>query len=163
MNAETQIDAALRRMGNAQPPLGLESRVLARLEDRRRPPLHSLSAFAIAASLAVAVVALAPLAQNLSLHHASVNPGPLLRVVVPAKRAFGAASAVNIPSAPLPLDAAPVNQGRGHARPERAPLPAGSSAPDANGVAAPSETADRPVLDHSAHTAPGRVSAVPLR
>lgn len=143
MNTQSQIDATLRLVGNVQPPSGLEHRVNARLKAPRRrfTVIHSLRALAIAASLAIAALALGPFKRELAPHR---NAGsPLLRVTMPAKGAFGAASAVHVPTAPLPVPAAPVNHGRGHTRSGRATLPPGSRVPLAAGVAIPRQMAAR--------------------
>ena len=157
MNTESQINAALRQIGSAEPPLGLERRVIARLEEPVRgfTAVHSISAIAIAASLAVAVLALGPLAAEMGSRRPSA--ALTLHVTAPAKGAFGAASAVQVPSAPLPLAAAPVNQGRGHARPGRALLPAGSR--HAAGMAVRGSGARTVVLGHPSAVIPAAIPA----
>jgi hypothetical protein len=162
MNTQSQIDATLRLIGSAKPPSGLEQRVTARLNAPRRKftVVHSLSVLAIAASLAIAVLALAPLTRELAPHHTAGSLVP--RVTVPAKGAFGAASAVRVPTAPLPVPPAPVNHGRGHTRSGRATLPAGSRAPLAAGVAIPRQMAARQAAEGAAvSTAPKPANTAP--
>jgi hypothetical protein len=162
VNTESRIDAALRQIARAEPPCGLERRVLGRLDEPPRgfTAVYSISAIAIAASLAVAVLAFGPLTAEIGSRHSSAALA--LHVTSPAKGAFGAASAVNVPSVPLPLAAAPVNQGRGHARTGRAILPAGSRSRHAAGVAVRSDGARTVVLGQPIRMTPAAISAASL-
>ena len=102
MNTESQINAALRRIGSAEPPLGLERRVIARLEEPVRgfTAVHSISAIAIAAGLAVAVLAFGPLTAKMgwppvrSAHSArGISRQGSLRSRLGGSSAVGAAAA----------------------------------------------------------------------
>lgn len=162
MNTEARIDAALRQIARVEPPSELERRVLGRLDEPPRgfPAAYSISAIAIAASLAVAVLVFGPLTAEIGSRHSSAALA--LHVSSPAKGAFGAASAVNVPSAPLPLAATPVNQGRGHARTGRAILPAGSRPRHAAGVAVRSDGARTVVLGQPTRVTPAVMPAASL-
>lgn len=162
MDSESRIDAALRQIAVAEPPPGLERRVIVRLDEPPRgfTAVYSISAIAIAASLAVAVLAFGPLTAEMGSRHSSAAIA--LHVSAPAKGAFGAASAVHVPSAPLPLAATPVNQGRGHARTGRAILPAGNRPRHAAGVAIRSDGPHAVVLGHPTRVTPAMIPATSL-
>jgi hypothetical protein len=144
MKPELQIDATLRVLGTAQPPAGLEGRIHTRLRAPRRTfrMIHSISIAAIAASVAVAAVALSPglrdsVLQDLHLHHRLASPA--LPVIAHPVSGFGAASAVHVPAAPMPVQPTPVTQGRGHGRSRRTVLRNGTHAPLPRGVAVPAQ------------------------
>jgi hypothetical protein len=143
MNIQSEIDDTLRRLGSAEPPLGLERRVNLRLQipHQRFSTTRIYAACALAASIALSAVALNPALRNLVFHPHSgaqstraVDPP---RVVAPAAGGFGTASAVHVPVQPVPVQPTPVNQGRGRSRSGRAVLPNGAPAPLPRGVAAP--------------------------
>jgi hypothetical protein len=139
MNTDSQIDAALRLIGRAEPPQGLERRVIARLEAPPRgfTAVHSVSAIAMAASIAIAALALGPLAGQLSSHHGETSVSPIPRAVLPPKGAFGAASAVRVPSSAVPELSVPANHVRGRARSGRAKVPPGIHVARSAGVVVP--------------------------
>jgi hypothetical protein len=143
MKSESQIDKTLRLIGNAEPPLGLEDRIDARVRAARRRSLRiitSVSIAAVAASVAVGTMALSPGLRELTLQELHLHR----RVIAPAMPAlahpvsgFGAASAVHVPAAPMPVEPTPVTQGRGHSRSGRGVLPNGTRTPLPHGVAVP--------------------------
>ncbi|HTZ56850.1 MAG TPA: hypothetical protein VMB49_02080 [Acidobacteriaceae bacterium] len=145
MSTQSEIDEALGRLGSAEPPPGLEKRIQMRLQiPQRRFPLsmtRTLSACALAASIALSAVALSPSLRSLVFHrHSELQNSPAVtapRVASPATGGFGTASAVHVPAEPVPVQPTPVNQGRGRSRPGRAVLPNGNVAPLPRGVAAP--------------------------
>ena len=149
MKTQSQIDAALQHLGSAQPPSGLERRVIDRLHAPRRgaTAVHFVSAAAIAASMAIAAVALAPSLRDLR-GDASAGPVSLLpRAAAHPTGNFGAASAVHLPTVPVRVQPTPLSQGRGRARSARTILPSGARLP--HGVAVP----------HRLHS---HIAAVPL-
>jgi hypothetical protein len=123
MTTQTDIDATLRLIGCASPSDGIEDRIQLRLEASRgrRPALYTVSVIAIAASLAIAAIVLNPLSHQFSAHEGIRNT-PIPRTTA---HAFGGASAVHVPTAPIPVGPTPIGQGRGH---ERAAAPAVSAA-----------------------------------
>ena len=139
MKTQTQIDDALRILGSAQPPSGLEQRVLGRLNVRRggATTIHFISAAAIAASIAVAA-GLVPSFRGLTRGGSSLAAPAYLgrRVAAHPDGAFGAASAVHLPTAPVPVQPTPVSQGRGRARSERE-MQGGTPVRVPHGVAVP--------------------------
>ena len=147
MTIHSEIDDTLRRLGNVEPPSGLERRIHLRLQMPRRrfltsiPMTRTVAAGALAASVALSTIALNPTLRNLVLHHHTSAQGtPVVntpRAVPPASGGFGAASAVHVPVEPVPVQPTPVNQGRGRSRSGRAVLPPGNAAPLPRGVAAP--------------------------
>jgi len=142
MTIQSEIDESLRRLGSAEPPLGLERRVNLRLQlTRQRFSTTSriYAACALAASIALSAVALNPALRNLVFHpHSqSMRAVDAPRVVAPTAGGFGTASAVHVPVQPVPVQPTPVNQGRGRSRSGRAVLPNGVPAPLPRGVAAP--------------------------
>ena len=142
MKTQSQIDDALSLIGNAQPPSGLERRVLSRLYAPRRgaTAIHFVSAAAIAASMAIAAVTLAPALRDLrgeSAGPASAVPSLVPRATARPKGDFGAASAVHLPTAPVKVQPSPVNQGRGHARSARTIAAGSPRAHMPHGVAVP--------------------------
>jgi len=145
MTIDSEIDETLRRLGSVEPRSGLEQRVQRRLQIPRKATFISMprtiSAFALAASVALSAVALNPGLRGLLLHrHPSTQNTPVAvapRVVAPASGGFGTASAVHVPVEPVPVPPTPVNQGRGRSRSGRLLLPPGTQAPLPRGVAAP--------------------------
>jgi hypothetical protein len=140
MNEKWQIDSTLRLIGTAQPPPGLERRVISRLEGSLTAQrgggtsIHFVSAAALAASVVFAAAALAPSLRESALHPgSSVAPAP--RAAAHSTGSFGAASAVHLPASPVPVQPTPVNQGRGRARSDRALSPGAVRMP--HGVAVP--------------------------
>jgi hypothetical protein len=125
MKTESQIDATLRILGGVQPPPGLEERVRARLEAPRRSPrtIHFVSAAALAASVAISMFALSPALRETVLRNRlhsepSVASQPAARPIAHPAGDFGAASAVHVPTMPIPVAPIPASQsqGRGHTR-----------------------------------------------
>jgi hypothetical protein len=153
MNVHSEIDDTLRRLGSVHPPSGLEARINQRLQassnasgnaTRNRFSLsmtRTIAACALAASVALSAVVLNPaLRSRVFHHHTSAQSAPPVnapRMVPPASGGFGTASAVHVPVEPVPVQATPVNQGRGRSRTGRAVLPTGNLAPLPRGVAAP--------------------------
>jgi hypothetical protein len=149
MNVHSEIDDTLRRLGSVDPPLGLEARINQRLQVSRNASRNrfsasmtrTIAACALAASVALSAVVLNPaLRSRLFHHHTSAQSAPPVntpRMVAPASGGFGTASAVHVPVEPVPVEATPVNQGRGRSRTGRAVLPTGNLAPLPRGVAAP--------------------------
>lgn len=144
MSIQSEIDETLGWLGRVEPPSGLEGRIQQRLRIPRRRPFFSrirtVSACALAASVALSAVALNPALRNLVFHHHSISqnaPVNAPRVVAPPVGGFGTASAVHVPVEPVPVQPTPVNQGRGRSRSGRAVLPNGNLAPLPRGVAAP--------------------------
>ncbi len=143
MKTQSQIDDALSLIGNAQPPSGLERRVLSRLYAPRRgaTAIHFVSAAAIAASMAITAVTLAPALRDLrgefAAGPASAVPSLVPRATARPKGDFGAASAVHLPTAPVKVQPSPVNQGRGHARSTRTIAAGSPRARMPHGVAVP--------------------------
>jgi hypothetical protein len=145
MSMHSEIDETLSRLGNVEPPPGLERRVNLRLRTPRKgfsvSMIRAFSACAVAAGVAASAVALNPALRNLVLHHhAAVQSGPVAgapRVVAPAAGGFGTASAVHVPVEPVPVQPTPVNQGRGRSRSGRTVLPNGAPTSLPRGVAAP--------------------------
>lgn len=144
MKAQSQIDDALRLIGTAEPPSGLERRVLSRLYAPRRgaTAIHFVSAAAIAASMAIGVVTLAPALRDQRGESAGGPVSPVPASLVPRAAAhpkgdFGAASAVHLPTAPIKVEPTPVSQGRGHARSARAIVAGSPRARLPHGVAVP--------------------------
>jgi hypothetical protein len=145
MSMHSEIDETLRRLGSVEPPPGLERRVNLRLRTPRKgfsvSMIQAISAFAVAAGVALSAVALNPGLRSLVLHHhaapQSVPVAGAPRVVAPAAGGFGTASAVHVPVEPVPVQPTPVNQGRGRSRSGRAVLPNGAPTPLPRGVAAP--------------------------
>jgi hypothetical protein len=150
MKLDPQIDKTLRLIGNVQPPPGLENRIDARVRAARRRSLRiitSVSIAAVAASVAIGTMALSPglreLAfQELHVHHRAVAPA-MPALAHPAS-GFGAASAVHVPAAPMPVEPTPVTQGRGHSRSGRGVLPNGTRTPLPHGVAVPARAHIQP-------------------
>jgi hypothetical protein len=145
MSIRSEIDETLRLLGSAQPPPGLERRVNLRLQSPRShfSVIQAFFAGAVAASVAISAVALNPTLHRLVFHQHSGPPATRAvaapRVIAPAPGGFGTASAVHVPVEPVPVQATPVNQGRGRSRSGRAVLPTGTLAPLPRGVAAPRE------------------------
>jgi hypothetical protein len=141
MNIQSEIDDTLRRLGSAEPPLGLERRVNLRLQipHQRFSTTRIYAACALAASIALSAVALNPALRNLVFHpHSqSMRAVDAPRVVAPTAGGFGTASAVHVPVQPVPVQPTPVNQGRGRSRSGRTALPNGAPAPLPRGVATP--------------------------
>jgi hypothetical protein len=143
MTIQLEIDETLRRLGRVEPRSGLEQRIHRRLQIPRKARVFSMtrtiSACALAASVALSAVALNPGLRNLLLHrHPSTQNMPIApRAVGPAFGGFGTASAVHVPVGPVPVQPTPLNQGRGRSRTGRAVLPPGTQAPLPRGVAAP--------------------------
>lgn len=149
MNVHSEIDDTLRRLGSVDPPSGLEARINQRLQvsgnaARNRfsaSMTRTIAACALAASVALSAVVLNPaLRSRLFHHHISAQSAPPVntpRMVAPTSGGFGTASAVHVPVEPVPVQATPVNQGRGRSRTGRAVLPTGNLAPLPRGVAAP--------------------------
>jgi hypothetical protein len=149
MNVHSEIDDTLRRLGSVDPPSGLEARINQRLQVSRNASRNrfsasmtrTIAACALAASVALSAVVLNPaLRSRLFHHHTSAQSAPPVnspRMVAPAAGGFGTASAVHVPVEPVPVEATPVNQGRGRSRTGRAVLPTGTLAPLPRGVAAP--------------------------
>ncbi len=149
MNVHSEIDDTLRRLGSVDPPSGLEARINQRLRESRSASRNRFSASitrtlatcALAASVALSAVVLNPaLRSRVFHHHTSAQSAPPVntpRMVPPASGGFGTASAVHVPVEPVPVQATPVNQGRGRSRTGRAVLPTGNLAPLPRGVAAP--------------------------
>ena len=149
MNVHSEIDDTLRRLGSVDPPSGLEARINQRLQVSRNASRNrfsasmtrTIAACALAASVALSAVVLNPaLRSRLFHHHTSAQSAPPVntpRMVAPASGGFGTASAVHVPVEPVPVQATPVNQGRGRSRTGRAVLPTGNLAPLPRGVAAP--------------------------
>jgi hypothetical protein len=149
MNVHSEIDDTLRRLGSVDPPLGLEARINQRLQVSRNASRNrfsasmtrTIAACALAASVALSAVVLNPaLRSRLFHHHTSAQSAPPVnspRTVAPASGGFGTASAVHVPVEPVPVEATPLNQGRGRSRTGRAVLPTGNLAPLPRGVAAP--------------------------
>ena len=145
MSIHSEIDETLRRLGNVEPPSGLERRVNIRLQIPRKgfsvSMIQAISACAVAAGVALSAVALNPALRNLVLHHHTAAQNmPVAgapRVVAPAAGGFGTASAVHVPVEPVPVQPTPVNQGRGRSRSGRGVLPNGAPTPLPRGVAAP--------------------------
>jgi hypothetical protein len=145
MKNESQIDATLRALGGTQPPPGLERRVSARLEvpRRRLRTIHLASAAAVAASIAISTFALSPALRELAVRNWP-NASPRL-IGRPDSAAhpvagFGAASAVRVPTRPIPVVPIPAGQGRGRtrsSRPLRGALPHGSRNASSGGASAP--------------------------
>ena len=138
MKPEPEIDATLHLIGSIQPPSGLERRVLGRLYAPRRgtAAVHFVSAAAIAASVAIAAVSLAPPLRDLRKGSAAAPAHLVPRAAAPPQGAFGAASAVHLPAVPVRVQPTPVSQGRGRARSastilpgRRIPLPRGAALP----------------------------------
>jgi hypothetical protein len=145
MSIQSEIDETLGRLGRVEPPPGLEKRIQMRLRFPRRrfavSVTRTLAACALAASVALAAVALNPGLRNLVFHrHSGTGSSAVTapRVVAPAAGGFGTASAVHVPAEPVPVQPTPVNQGRGRSRSGRAVLPNGTVAPLPRGVASPS-------------------------
>jgi hypothetical protein len=142
MTIQSEIDETLRRLGSAEPPLGLERRVNLRLQlpSRRFSTTRIYAACALAASVALSALALNPALRSLVFHPHGAQSTRVVdtpRVVAPAAGGFGTASAVHVPLQPVPVQPTPVNQGRGRSRSGRAVLPNGVPAPLPRGVAAP--------------------------
>jgi hypothetical protein len=147
MTIHSEIDDTLRRLGNVEPPAGLETRIHLRLHKPRPRFFGSISmtriiaSGALAASVALSAIALNPTLHNLVWHHhtsaQSAPPVNTPRAVPPASGGFGTASAVHVPVEPVPVQPTPVNQGRGRSRSGRVVLPPGNPAPLPRGVAAP--------------------------
>ena len=123
--AESQIDAALHLLGKVQPPPGLARRVHARLETPRPKlrAIHFVSAATVAASIAISTFALSPALREPVLRmrsHFSPNlvSQPAAGLTTHPVGGFGAASAVHVPTMPMPVAPIPVSQGmgRGHTR-----------------------------------------------
>jgi hypothetical protein len=130
--SQAEIDATLHILGGVQPPPGFAGRVNARLQAPRRKlrTIHFVSLATVAASIAISTFALSPaLRESVLRSRASSLPSPVL-IAHPAGD-FGAASAVRVPTMPLPVVAIPVGQGqgRGHTRSTGAtpPVDAGAS------------------------------------
>jgi hypothetical protein len=142
MKPESQIDTALCALGSAAPPPGLERRLIARLEmqDRRSrqwfriPSLRNLAAGALACGLAAAVIASSPRIMEMTRR----APQATSRAIPRTSSSFGAASAVHVPSAPVVVQPAPLNHGRGRARSQTLLAPGSSQGALPDGVAAPS-------------------------
>ncbi len=145
MSIHSEIDETLQRLGSVEPPAGLEERINRRLQVPRKgfsiSMVQAVSAFALAAGIAVSAVALNPALRNLVLPHPiSVQNMPVAgapRVVAPAAGGFGTASAVHVPVEPVPVQPTPVNQGRGRSRSGRGVLTNGPQTQLPRGVAAP--------------------------
>jgi hypothetical protein len=143
MSIQSEIDETLRRLGNAEPPSGLERRINRRLQipSRRFSLTRIQAACALAACVALSAIALNPAWRGLLFHtHTHLQSTRTVdppRVAPPAPGGFGAASAVHVPDQPVPVQPTPVNQGRGRSRSGRAVLPNGTLAPLPRGVAAP--------------------------
>lgn len=140
MKTQSEIDATLRLLGSAQPPSGLERRVLGRLDARRGggTTLHFVSAAAIAASVALVAAGLTPSIRELAFHGTVTAPRALAPRAVPHPAGgFGAASAVHLPAAPIPVQPTPVSQGRGRARSDREWTPGSARVRLPHGVAVP--------------------------
>ena len=147
MNIQSEIDETLRRLGSVEPPSGLAGRVNRRLQNPS--PRYSFSlvktriiaACALAASVGLSAVALNPGLRNMVFHHhtsaQSTAPASMPRVVPPAAGGFGTASSMHVPAEPVPVQPAPVTQGRGRSRSGRAMLPNGSQTPLPRGVVTP--------------------------
>jgi hypothetical protein len=159
MTIESEIDEVLRRLGDAEPPSGLERRITGRLQMPRKgfsvSMVQAMSACALAAGVAVSAVALNPALRSLVFHHypssQSVRVVEQPHVVAPAQGGFGTASAVHVPVEPVPVQPTPLNQGRGRSRSGRALLPNGASTPLPRGVAsrAPLPAQSSPPADDS--------------
>jgi hypothetical protein len=141
MSVRSEIDEALRLLGNAPPPPGLERRINLRLQSPRShfSIVQAFLACAVAASIVLFAVALNPTLRRLVFpqHSAGTRAIAAPRVVTPAAGGFGTASAVHVPVEPVPVQPTPVTQGRGRSRSGRAVLPDGNLAPLPRGVAAP--------------------------
>jgi hypothetical protein len=143
MTTESEIDEVLRRLGDVEPPSGLERRISVRLQMPRKrfsmSVAQAISVCALAAGIALSAVALNPKLRNLMFPHHSSTQGlravDTPRVVAPAPGGFGTASAVHVPVEPVPVQPTPANQGRGRSRSGRAVLPNGALAPLPRGVA----------------------------
>ena len=125
MKTESQIDATLRILGGVQPRPGFERRVNARLEAPRRKPrtIQFVSVATVAASVAISTFALSPaLRESVLRIHSSSSPSlisrPAAALIAHPAGNFGAASAVHVPTMPIPVAPIPVgqSQGRGHTR-----------------------------------------------
>jgi hypothetical protein len=158
VNEKWQIDSTLRLIGTAQPPPGLERRVISRLEEGQAAAqrggsttIHFVSAAAIAASVVFAAAAFAPSLREFALHQDSTAiPAP--RGVTHSTGNFGAASAVHLPVSPVQVQPTPVNQGRGRARSDRTLSPGAARMP--HGVAVPRHIAVPEKLHPILATAP---------
>jgi hypothetical protein len=147
MKIQSEIDDTLGRLGSVEPPSGLARRVNRRLQNPRARSSFSIvntrtiAACGLAASVGLSAIALNPGLRNMVLHHhtsaQSTPSANTLRVVPPATGAFGTASSMHVPAEPVPVQASPVNQGRGRSRSGRAVLPNGSQTPLPRGVVAP--------------------------
>ena len=73
MNIHSEIDDTLRRLGSVEPPSDLEKRVNLRLQTPRNrfsfPPVRTMAACALAASVALSAVVLNPALRSLVFHH----------------------------------------------------------------------------------------------
>ena len=155
MSVHSEIEDTLRRLGGAEPPIGLERRIHRRLQTAPRrfsvSLIYAVSGGALAASVAASAVILNPTLHRLVFPHPATiqNLGSATTPrVIPVAPGFGAASVVHVPAQPVPVQPTPINQGRGRSRSGRATLPSGSVAPLPRGVAhgqplAPTGTGDR--------------------
>lgn len=121
--SQIEIDATLHSLGGVQPPPGLERRVNARLETPRRTlrTVHFVSAATLAAGIAISTFALSPALRESALRvrpasSPSLVSQPAANLIAHPAGDFGAASAVHVPSMPIPVAPLPVGQGRGHTR-----------------------------------------------
>lgn len=138
MKPDGEIDSALRALGSARPPEGMERRIHARLDvaPRRFPVRYSVSAAAIAAGVLIFAAILSPSNRSNSqgedspLHSAAArndqqptaqNPARDVeqQIMARPRSSFGTASAVHVPDQPIALEPAPVGQRRGHTRSSR--------------------------------------------
>ncbi len=125
MKTESEIDATLHILGAVQPRPGFEGRVNARLEAPRRRlrTIHFVSVATVAASIAISTFALSPaLRESVLRIRSSSSPSlisqPAAGLIAHPAGNFGAASAVHVPTMPIPVAPIPVgqSQGRGHTR-----------------------------------------------
>ncbi len=121
--SQIEIDATLRSLGGVQPPPGLERRVNTRLETPRRRlrTVHFVSTATLAAGIAISTFALRPALRESVLRvrpasSPSLISQPAAGPIAHPAGDFGAASAVHVPSMPIPVAPLPVGQGRGHTR-----------------------------------------------
>jgi hypothetical protein len=122
MKTRSEIDATLRLLAEAQPPAGMERRIHARLATPRKgfTPIHTWSAAAVAASVAISAAALSPAIRRVALHQGQplvVSPiaAPIPRTSG-ANAGFGAASGKIMTPSVVPIAPAQLGTGRGHPR-----------------------------------------------
>lgn len=118
MKTSSEIDATLRLLAEAEPPAGLERRIHARLATPRKgfTPIHTWSAAAVAASVAISAATLSPAIRRVVLHQDQrLVVAPIAAPISP-NPGFGPASGKITTPSVAPIAPIRLGPGRGHPR-----------------------------------------------